>query len=188
MTALCLLTCNNSLHWRHLSFPLYPKSHVSKGDGMKPVLLSLLIATAFSCGSGSQSSDESPGPLPSADQSPMSGFLPSDQNLFAAKIVWNNPPVAGSFDNSAEVYLQTKDGQPLTSSRLLRFHLYMVTMGHPSIKEKDMVFEQKDPGHWTVSRIYFSMGGSAGSWVVDLDAEANGAADHVRVSIDHEVE
>lgn len=155
---------------------------------MKPVLLSLLIATAFSCGSGSQSSDDTPGPVPSADQSPMSGFLPSDQNLFAAKIVWNNPPVSQSFDNSAEVYLQTRDGKPLTSSRLLRFHLYMATMGHPSIKEKDMVFEQKEPGHWTVSRIFFSMGGSAGSWVVDLDVEANGVTDHVRVSIDHEVE
>ncbi|HET9238121.1 MAG TPA: hypothetical protein VFO10_12755 [Oligoflexus sp.] len=155
---------------------------------MKPVLLSLLIATAFSCGSGSPSSDDNPGPVPSADQSPMSGFLPSDQNLFAAKIVWNNPPVSQSFDNSAEVHLLTPDGQPLASSRLLRFHLYMATMGHPSIKEKDMVIEQKEPGHWTVSRIFFSMGGSAGSWVVDLDVEANGVADHVRVSIDHEVE
>jgi hypothetical protein len=155
---------------------------------MKRVLFGLLIATAWSCGSGSTNSDDNPGPAPSADQSPLSGFLPSDQNLFTAKIVWNNPPVSLSFDNSAEVYLQTKDGQPVTSSRLLRFHLYMATMGHPSIKEGDMVFEQKDPGHWTVSRIFFSMGGSAGSWVVDLDAEADGQADHIRVSVDHEVE
>ena len=94
---------------------------------MKRVLFGLLIATATSCGSSSKSSDDTPGPAPSADQSPLSGFLPSDQNLFTAKIVWNNPPVSQSFDNSAEVYLQTKDGQPLTSSRLVRFHLYMVT-------------------------------------------------------------
>lgn len=157
---------------------------------MKPLFPGIILLTAISCGSGHDNDKKSENPplAPAADQTPLSGFRLSDQEIFAAKIVWNNPPVSQSFENSAEVYLLDKSGQPLTSSRLTRFHLYMTSMGHPSIKEKEMQFTQVDPGHWTVSRIFFSMGGSAGSWVVDLEAEANGQADHIRVSIDHEVE
>lgn len=157
---------------------------------MKSILPVILIATAISCGSSNDKdkNNEDPTLTPAADQTPLSGYLLSDQEHFAVKIVWNNPPVTQSFDNSAEVFFLDKNGQPVTSSRLTRFHLYMVTMGHPSIKEKDMVFQQIEPGHWTVSRIYFSMGGSAGSWVVDLEAEANSQSDHIRVSVDHEVE
>jgi hypothetical protein len=155
---------------------------------MKPVFFGILLTTALSCGSTSDKKNQTSVPEPTADQTSQSGFLLSDQEVFAVKIVWNNPPVSQSFDNSAEVYFQDKSGQPLSGSRLTRFHLYMASMGHPSIKESEMVFQEIEPGHWNVSRIFFSMGGSPGSWIVDLEAEANGQLDHIRVSIDHEVE
>jgi hypothetical protein len=163
---------------------------VSKGDGMKSFIFGILITTAISCGQNSDNDKDNkePVPAPAADQTPMAGFLLSEQQHFAVKLVWNNPPISQSFDNSAELYFLDHNGQAVTESQVTRFHLYMASMGHPSIKEKEMVFTQVDPGHWTISRIFFSMGGSAGSWVVDLDAVVNGKADHIRVSIDHEVE
>jgi hypothetical protein len=157
---------------------------------MKSFILGFLFITASACGQNSDNDRDNvaPAPAPAADQTPLAGFQLSEQQHFAVKIVWNNPPVSQSFDNSAEVYLLDSKGQTVTDSQLTRFHLYMASMGHPSIKEKEMIFTQVDPGHWTVSRIFFSMGGSAGAWVVDLDAMVNGTTDHIRVSIDHEVE
>ncbi|WP_141734383.1 hypothetical protein [Oligoflexus tunisiensis] len=157
---------------------------------MKIQCLGILILAALSCGKNSDNNkdENTTAPLPGADQTSLEGYSLSPNRAFAAKIVWNNAPVAGSFDNSAEVYFLDPKGEPVSTSQLTRFHLYMASMGHPSIKENEMTFTQVDPGHWTVGRIYFSMGGSSGSWVVDLEAEVNGQADQVRVSIDHAVE
>lgn len=157
---------------------------------MKTCCLWVLIFAASACGKNSQNNEDSPSPspLPVADQNPMDGYVLSPNQTFSVKVVWNNPPISQTFDNSAEVYFLDKNGQVATASKLTRFHLYMATMGHPSIKEKEMVLTQVDPAHWNISRIFFSMGGSKGSWVVDLEAEVNGQADKVRVSIDHEVE
>jgi hypothetical protein len=69
------------------------------------------------------------------------------------------------------------------------FKLFMPSMGHGSIKTKDMILA-KDPdqqGTWNVSNIYFSMGGSVNEWVVDITATVAGVSDTVRVAIPYEV-
>jgi hypothetical protein len=157
---------------------------------MRKQCFGLVMLAALSCGKNSDNkkNDNAVALPPGADQAALEGYTLSPNRAFAVRIDWNRAPVAGSFDNSAEVYFLDALGQPVESSVLSRFHLYMASMGHPSIKEEEMTLTQVDAGHWTVDRIYFSMGGSAGSWVVDLDATVNGQADQVRVSIDHAVE
>jgi hypothetical protein len=150
---------------------------------MKPRFFRALALMTMTLGCRESKDEDTPTPTPVAE-----GYSLSDQGAFVAKIVWNTPPVAESFDNSAEVHLLDRDSQPVTSSRLIRFSLYMTSMGHPSTNEEEMVLEQKDAGHWTVSRIYFSMSGSAGSWAVDLDAAVNDTSDHVRVRVEEAVQ
>ncbi|MDQ3231839.1 MAG: hypothetical protein M3Q07_08470 [Pseudobdellovibrionaceae bacterium] len=155
---------------------------------MKVWWMGLFIFTLVSCGDADKNTADPPARPTGPEQEAQAPFALSTNQTFAVKIVWNHPPRSQSLDNSAEVYFVDKNSQNLVDTRLLRFHLYMASMGHPSIKEEDMVFNQVAPGHWTVSRIFFSMGGSAGSWVVDLEAEVEGQPDKVRVSIPHEVE
>ena len=40
---------------------------------------------------------------------------------------------------------------------------------------------------WKVDQIYFSMGGSPGDWVMDIEAGMCGASDTIRVPIEHAV-
>ena len=142
----------------------------------------------FACGSSS-SSDKSETPQTENSQNesglPLLGTA-SEQGAFRVSIEWSQPITAGTLENTATLHFYDAKGADL-SVQLTRYRLYMISMGHGSIKEKDMVFTDLGNGAWKVENIFFSMGGPASSWVVDVEADVAGQADKARVSIDYEV-
>ncbi len=116
------------------------------------------------------------------------GSVLSPNGVFLANVSWSANLVAGSLENQATV----KFFEPhlhKAPAILKSFKLFMPAMGHGSIKTDQMVFTQDpaDPSTWTVSKIYFSMPGGSGEWVVDIEAELAGKTDKVRISIPAEV-
>jgi hypothetical protein len=122
---------------------------------------------------------QNPAPIIAVD-----GFTASAEQLFLVKIDWSLPLVAVTQPNQAKVSFIGPQGQaaPLTLSS---FQLFMPSMGHGSIKTKLMKMSQdpKAPYTWQIDSVYFSMGGSAGEWVVDLEASACDRTDRARVII-----
>lgn len=113
---------------------------------------------------------------------------PSPNRLFLASVNWSTPLVAGSLNNTAEVSFWGPDLHK-KAAVIKSFKLFMPAMGHGSIKTDQMQFSQ-DPANaalWKVSKIYFSMPGGPGEWVVDIEAEVGGQTDKVRIAIPHEV-
>lgn len=157
-------------------------------------LLSLtLTLTALACnGEGQNQAQAQTGPAspnsPFSSSDSLSGFTLSAQKTYAVKIVWNSPPISDSFENSADVYFVDIAGNPLSDAELKRFSLFMVTMGHPSSMEREIVRTKIEPGHWKVSRILFSMGGPSGSWVVNIEATTQNQSDKAQVSVEQDVQ
>jgi hypothetical protein len=118
---------------------------------------------------------------------PKSAVL-SERGVFLVSIEWSEGLEAGTLANQATLTLWDPTLHKV-SGTLKSFKLYMPSMGHGSIKTGEMKFVQDltDPAVWSVSNIYFSMGGGTGSWVVDLEAEVGGQSDKVRVVIPYEV-
>lgn len=167
---------------------------------MKIAFYSLFISLLISSACTARDKDNAPAPNDSADTPPAAGQVtddsqagampvgktPSENGLFMVAVRWSPNLEAGTLENTAKVYFNSADGQPLAAT-LKKFSLFMVSMGHGSIKEKEMSFTALEASQWQVDRIYFSMPGPFASWAVDIEAEVNGQLDKARVSIDHEV-
>ncbi|HET9239142.1 MAG TPA: hypothetical protein VFO10_17920 [Oligoflexus sp.] len=119
----------------------------------------------------------------------LSGFTASAAGAFHVKIEWNAPLKASSLENKATVTFVDEHAEALPL-KLTGFKLFMPSMGHGSSKADQMVLTQdKDNANvWSVAGIYFSMGGAAGDWVVDVEAGGCGSSDKARVSIPVEVQ
>lgn len=159
--------------------------------------LMLSLSQLISCGESRKSSDERPKDDAQSAANHQNGTealdthssegTPSEKGLFLVKVDWQNDVLtAGTFDNSALVHFNNAAGEHVGAT-LKSFKLFMVSMGHGSIKENEMIFSQMDEAHWKVDSIYFSMGGPASSWAVDVEAEVNGQTDKARVIIGQEV-
>lgn len=119
----------------------------------------------------------------------LTGYSMSAEGKFHVKVEWSSPLTASTLDNKATVSFVNEHAEPLPM-KLTSFKLFMPAMGHGSGKVDQMVLTQ-DAEHshiWSVERIYFSMGGAAGDWVVDIEGSACGAGDKARVVIPVEVQ
>ncbi len=137
------------------------------------------------CGSHSSNPSTSSQPVVSEGSAPP---LESENGTFWVSVSWSENLTAGTLANSALVKFTDTNKAPL-AAELSSFKLFMPSMGHGSIKTKEMVLA-KDPlqaNTWSVSNIYFSMGGASDEWVVDITATVNGVSDKVRVVIPYEV-
>ena len=112
----------------------------------------------------------------------------SENGSFWVSVNWSADLTAGSLANSAVVKFTDAQQAPL-AAELSSFKLFMPSMGHGSIKTKEMILskDSAQAGTWNVKNIYFSMGGGVDEWVVDITASVNGVADKVRVTIPYEV-
>ncbi|MDQ3231402.1 MAG: hypothetical protein M3Q07_06235 [Pseudobdellovibrionaceae bacterium] len=119
----------------------------------------------------------------------LEGFSASEQQKFHVKIDWSSPLVSGSKGNSATVTFKDHHAHAV-ALKISSFKLFMPAMGHGSSQGDQMVMTQDatNTNVWTVDQIYFSMGGGAGEWVVDIEAGACGVTDKVRVAIPVEVQ
>jgi hypothetical protein len=119
----------------------------------------------------------------------LTGFTASASGSFHVKIDWSAPLKAASLDNKATVTFVNEHAESLPL-KLTSFRLFMPSMGHGSGKGDQMVLTQdKDKANvWSVENIYFSMGGAAGDWVVDVEAGGCGSSDKARVAIPVEVQ
>lgn len=119
----------------------------------------------------------------------LTGYTASAAGSFHVKIEWSAPLKAASLDNKATVTFVNEHAEALPL-KLSSFKLFMPSMGHGSSKSDQMVLTQdKDNTNvWTVEKIYFSMGGAAGDWVVDVEAGGCGSSDKARVAIPVEVQ
>jgi hypothetical protein len=120
---------------------------------------------------------------------PEEGFTASEGSKFQVKVEWSSPLVSGELNNSAKVTFLSHHGEPLALT-LASFKLFMPAMGHGTIKADKLVFKQDTSSKnvWDVSQIYFSMGGGANEWVVDVEGSACGVSDKARVLIPAEVQ
>jgi hypothetical protein len=119
----------------------------------------------------------------------LTGYTASASEAFHVKIEWSAPLKAGSLENKATVTFVNEHAEALPLT-LTSFKLFMPSMGHGSSKGDQLVLTQdKDNTNvWSVSNIYFSMGGAAGDWVVDVEAGGCGSSDKARVAIPVEVQ
>lgn len=119
----------------------------------------------------------------------LSGFTASADGQFHVKVEWSSPLKAASLENKATVSFVDEHAEALPLT-LKSFKLFMPSMGHGSGKSDQMVLTQHaEHAHmWSVEQIYFSMGGAAGDWVVDIEAGGCGALDKARVVIPVEVQ
>lgn len=117
------------------------------------------------------------------------GYTASAAGKFNVKVDWSSPLVAGELTNKATVTFLSHHGEPFALN-LLSFKLFMPAMGHGTIKADKLVFTQNatEKNIWSVDQIYFSMGGGANEWVVDVEAGACGITDKARVVIPVEVQ
>ena len=117
------------------------------------------------------------------------GFTSSAAQAFQAKVDWSSPLIAGELNNGATLSFLSSNGKPAPLA-LNSFKLFMPAMGHGSIKADKMLFTQQADAKniWSVSQIYFSMGGAAGEWLVEIEASACGISDKARVIIEQEVQ
>ncbi len=155
-----------------------------------------LLLLSFSCRENKSSADprlpDNPSAIDDGEQPAQDPLLDasvlSQNGVFRAQIDWSPALEAGTLANSATLRVLDAQGQK-TAASLKSFKLFMPAMGHGSIKTDKLTFQPSadDPGLWTITNIYFSMGGAAGEWVVDLEVELNGQLDKVRLSVDHEV-
>ncbi len=168
------------------------------------ISVSMLVMIMVACGGTSSS----PSPAGSSDNAAVSaeeaemcaefaethdheapaGFTAAANNKFHVKVDWSENLLAGELTNSAKVTFQSPHGEPMGLT-LKSFKLFMPSMGHGTIKADKLIFA-RDPVEthvWSVSQIYFSMGGAAGEWVVDVEGSACGLTDKARVTIQQEV-
>jgi len=119
----------------------------------------------------------------------LTGYTKSAQGLFHVKVEWSNPLTAGTLTNKATVTFVNDHAEPLPL-KLSSFKLFMPAMGHGSGKTDQLIVTQDEANAhiWSLDQIYFSMGGAAGEWVVDIQGGACGASDKVRVVIPAEVQ
>jgi hypothetical protein len=119
----------------------------------------------------------------------LTGYTPSTDGKFHVKVEWSSPLKAASLDNKATVSFVNEHAEALPLT-LQSFKLFMPAMGHGSSKSEQIVLTQHaEHAHmWSVEQIYFSMGGAAGDWVVDIEAGGCGALDKARVLIPVEVQ
>lgn len=108
----------------------------------------------------------------------------SENRVFLASVIWSDNLRAGTLENSAQITFWEPQLHK-TAAVLKSFKLFMPAMGHGSIKTDQLVLTQDpaNPAVWQASRIYFSMPGGPGEWVVDIEAEVGGRRDKVRVTI-----
>lgn len=159
------------------------------------LLSSILLLSLPACASDNASNDADDNPALQQDYQAVSDEksqstedkTPSENNLFLADVVWENESLyAGSLENSAVVHITNISGEYIQAD-LKSVKLFMVSMGHGSIKEDEMVLSELSDGRWKVENIYFSMGGPANSWAVDIEADFDGQTDKARVLIKQEV-
>ncbi|HYX36222.1 MAG TPA: hypothetical protein VE954_24225 [Oligoflexus sp.] len=119
----------------------------------------------------------------------LEGFSASEQQKFHVKFDWSSPLVSGTKGNSATVTFKDHHAHAV-ALKISSFKLFMPAMGHGSSQGDQMVMTQDatNTNVWTVDQIYFSMGGAAGEWVVDIEAGACGVTDKVRMAIPVEVQ
>jgi hypothetical protein len=119
----------------------------------------------------------------------MSAFTKADGGQFHVKIEWSSPLKASSLENKATLTFVNDHAHALPI-KLTSFKLFMPAMGHGSSRADQMVMTQNAEAAniWSVDQIYFSMGGGAGEWVVDLEAGGCGVSDKARVVIPVEVQ
>jgi len=119
----------------------------------------------------------------------LTGYTASASGTFHVKVEWTAPLKAGSLDNKATVTFVNEHAEALPL-KLMSFKLFMPSMGHGSSKADQMVLTQdkEKTNVWSVANVYFSMGGAAGDWVVDVEAGGCGSSDKARVSIAAEVQ
>lgn len=163
---------------------------------IRTIFLSLgLMFSLPACASDSATTDIDDSPASQKDYQAVNdeqsqaieGKTSSDNNLFLVEVVWQNQSLnAGTLENTAVVHITNSSGESIQAN-LKSFKLFMVSMGHGSIKEDEMVLSQLSNGSWRVDNIYFSMGGPANSWAVDIEAESDGQTDNARVLITQEV-
>ena len=157
----------------------------------------ILTSSLLACGEEKSNETGQHSPAEDMDQYPAIGDdkkpstedrTQSENGLFFVKVVWGNQSLkAGTLANNAMVRFSDLSGEHVPVA-LKSFKLFMVSMGHGSIKEEEMLIESVDDAHWEVKNIYFSMGGTVNSWAVDIEAEVNGQTDRARVIIEQEVE
>lgn len=119
----------------------------------------------------------------------VSAYTKSPTGLFHVKVEWSSPLTAGTLDNKATVSFVDEHAHELPV-KLKSFKLFMPAMGHGSGKSDQMVLTQDavQTNVWTVDKVYFSMGGGAGEWVVDVEGSSCGVSDKARVIIPLEVQ
>jgi len=119
----------------------------------------------------------------------LSDYMASAAGTFHVKIGWSAPLKAASLENKATVTFVNEHAEALPLT-LTSFKLFMPSMGHGSSKGDQIVLSQgkENLNIWTVDKIYFSMGGAAGDWVVDLEARVCCSSDKARISIPVEVQ
>ncbi|MCX6127933.1 MAG: hypothetical protein NTX25_02575 [Proteobacteria bacterium] len=165
----------------------------------------LLAVSLFSCAKKSEASKTIEGSIDSSavagepefcnefreshDHAPGDGYTASNQNRFHVKVDWSSPLLAGELNNSATVTFLSPHGEALPLT-LKSFKLFMPSMGHGSIKTDKLILTQNpnEMNVWSVGQIYFSMGGAAGDWVVDIEGSACGLSDKARVLIQQSVD
>jgi hypothetical protein len=121
--------------------------------------------------------------------SPHEGFTLSKNSSYYVKIQWQEPLKASTEAHTAILSFLSPGLTPAPIT-ITQFKLLMPIMGHGSIKSDEMIIKQDaaTPYIWTASNIYFSMGGSAGQWVVDLETVSCSIKDSVRVPVPYAVE
>ena len=112
----------------------------------------------------------------------------SKQSYFALTAMWPAELHAAKLNDTIRLKFWEVEGHEL-SAKLLQVSPYMVSMGHGSTNADKQVFTQtsENPSEWTIKNVYFSMGGAANTWALDVTAEVEGVSDTARIIIPLEV-
>ena len=104
-----------------------------------------------------------------------------------AKISFNEDALKSGAENlhTASVMFTDSEGEMLTGVTIESVEPWMKTMGHGSNDEQLDFHQHDDMGHhWMITGIIFSMGGEAGSWVIEkVKFNIDGTSDEVHLPV-----
>lgn len=138
------------------------------------VITSLLMFSA--CGSKSDSN--------SGASASSANAVESEQKVFYATMVWDEPLKAGTKDQKGTLAFTDSHMVAASSVTVNGFRLLMPSMGHGSYDgDQKYTAVEGSPDKVRVEGVYFTMGGAPGEWVVDVTATVNGTEDKVRLEL-----
>lgn len=109
----------------------------------------------------------------------------SEKGVFSASMVWNEPLKASRTETMSGVLTITKeDGSAPSTVQIDGFHPEMPGMGHGTNEQSQkFTLVEGTTNKFDVTGVIFIMGGSAGEWVVVIQATVDGEADSVTLPV-----